>query len=82
MCALLGLTLVRCACVLAQRFDENGHPEYKVRWSGYDSTVDQWLPLSEVAGCHRMLKEFEARLQRAGVQSGEEPLHQRLTKSI
>jgi hypothetical protein len=82
------LTLLDCLCVLCvsvvllQQFDENGHPEYLIRWTGYTSSHDQWEPLVNLQGSRKHIKAFEARLRHFGLTQGREPLGGRQVKSM
>ena len=66
-----------------QKFDENGLPEYLVRWEGCSSQEDQWEPLNNLKGCLPAVKHFDQRLRRCKKSHGLEPLYlPRATKSI
>lgn len=72
----LTLSLLVCVfvCMCVQRFDEGGHSQYLVRWAGYGGEHDEWIPLTELAGCKELVQKFEKKLSALKRTTGEEPL--------
>ncbi|XP_067870563.1 polycomb group protein Pc [Heterodontus francisci] len=49
--------------ILSSRYIEGG-VEYLLKWKGYNSRANTWEPIENLQGCHRLVNEYHALLDR------------------
>jgi hypothetical protein len=50
-----------CEKIVGQRRAKGGVTQWKVKWVGYDSKQNTWEPIEHLAGCEKLIAEFQER---------------------
>jgi len=56
-----GNDIYACEKIVGQRRAKGGVTQWKVKWVGYGSKQNTWEPIEHLAGCEKLIAEFQER---------------------